>query len=180
MLLFKSLQDEIKNIFKKKLFLVTFDLPTRIDASINQLIIIIMSKENLILKLNVENEVEFKLINSRELLSEEKVIIDGKEKIKRKYRVFYDRNINYKNFKNKILKLRKLEGKIVIYGFKKGELKMLDYIKWNENLMDLIFKKKKEIKDGNENLEMFENRFEWFEDLVKNKGYKKIKLIPVF
>ncbi len=76
--------------------------------------------------------------------------------------------------------MRKLEGKIVIYGFKKGELKMLDYIKWNENLMDLIFKKKKEIKDGNENLEMFENRFEWFEDLVKNKGYKKIKLIPVF
>jgi hypothetical protein len=138
-----------------------------------------MSKEKLILKLNVENEVEFKLINSRELLSEEKVIIDGKEKIKRKYRVYYDRNFNYKKFKNKILKLRKIQGKLVIYGLIKGKLEMLDFLKWNENLIDLIFKKKKEIKHDDENLELFNSRFDWFEDLVKNKGYKKIKLIPV-
>jgi hypothetical protein len=43
-----------------------------------------------------------------------------------------------------------------------------------------MFNRKKEIKSSDGNLEVYENRFEWFEDLLKNKGYRKIKLIPGF
>lgn len=57
-----------------------------------------MKNENLVIRLNFENEVEFKMFNCRELISEEKVIVDGEEKIKRKYRVYYDENYNYRLF----------------------------------------------------------------------------------
>lgn len=68
----------------------------------------------------------------------------------------------------------------MVYGLKGGELKLIDYIKWNDNLLELMFNRKKEIRDNNGNVMVFENRFKWLEDLVKNKGYKKIKLIPGF
>jgi hypothetical protein len=139
-----------------------------------------MKNENLVIRLNFENEVELKLVNCRELVSVEKIIVDGKEKIKRKYKVFYDKNYNYKIFKSKMGKLKKMEGKIVSYGLKGGELKMIDYIKWNNNFLELMFNRKKEIKNSDGNLEVYENRFEWFEDLLKNKGYSKINLIPGF
>ena len=139
-----------------------------------------MSKENLVLKLNVENEVELKLVKCRELVSIERVIVDGKEKIRRKYKVYYDKNYNYRLFKVKMGKLKKTEGKIVVYGLMSGELKMIDYIKWNNNFLELMFNRKKEIKNGDGNVEVYENRFEWFEDLLKNKGYRKISLIPGF
>ena len=139
-----------------------------------------MSKENLVLKLNVENEVELKLVKCRELVSIERVIVDGKEKIRRKYKVYYDKNYNYRLFKVKMGKLKKTEGKIVVYGLMGGELKMIDYIKWNNNFLELMFNRKKEIKNGDGNVEVYENRFEWFEDLLKNKGYRKISLIPGF
>ena len=71
------------------------------------------------------------MFNCRELISEEKVIVDGEEKIKRKYRVDYDENYNYRLFRSKIVKLKKLEGKLVVYGLKGGELKLIDYIKFN-------------------------------------------------
>jgi hypothetical protein len=83
-------------------------------------------------------------------------------------------------FRSKIVKLKKLEGKLVVYGLKGGELKLIDYIKWNDNLLELMFNRKKEIKSSDGNLEVYENRFEWFEDLLKNKGYRKINLIPCF
>jgi hypothetical protein len=139
-----------------------------------------MKNENLVIRLNFENEVELKLINCRELISVEKVIVDGKEKIKKKYKVYYDKNYNYRIFKSKMDKLKKMEGKIVVYGLKGGELKMIDYIKWNNNFLELMFNRKKEIKISDGNLEVYENRFEWFEDLLKNKGYRKINLIPSF
>jgi hypothetical protein len=139
-----------------------------------------MKNENLVIRLNFENEVEFKMFNCRELISEEKVIVDGEEKIKRKYRVYYDENYNYRLFRSKMVKLKKLEGKLVVYGLKGGELKLIDYIKWNDNLLELMFNRKKEIRDNNGNVMVFENKFKWLEDLVKNKGYKKIKLIPGF
>ena len=139
-----------------------------------------MKNENLVIRLNFENEVELKLVNCRELISVEKVIVDGKEKIKKKYKVYYDKNYNYRIFKSKMGKLKKMEGKIVVYGLKGGELKMIDYIKWNNNFLELMFNRKKEIKSSDGNLEVYENRFEWFEDLLKNKGYRKINLIPGF
>jgi hypothetical protein len=139
-----------------------------------------MKNENLVIRLNFENEVELKLVNCRELVSVEKVIVDGKVKIKKKYKVYYDKNYNYRIFKSKMSKLKKMEGKIMVYGLKGGELKMIDYIKWNNNFLELMFNRKKEIKSSDGNLEVYENRFEWFEDLLKNKGYRKIKLIPGF
>jgi len=139
-----------------------------------------MKNENLVIRLNFENVVELKLVNCRELVSVEKVIVDGKEKVKRKYKVFYDKNYNYRIFKSKMGKLKKMEGKIVVYGLKGGELKMIDYIKWNNNFFELMFNRKKEIKISDGNLVVYENRFEWFEDLLKNKGYRKINLIPSF
>jgi hypothetical protein len=139
-----------------------------------------MKNENLVIRLNFENEVELKLVNCRELISIEKIIVDGKEKIKKKFKVYYDKNYNYRIFKSKMGKLKKMEGKIVVYGLKGGELKMIDYIKWNNNFLELMFNRKKEIKSSDGNLEVYENRFEWFEDLLKNKGYRKINLIPGF
>jgi len=139
-----------------------------------------MKNENLVIRLNFENVVELKLVNCRELVSVEKIIVDGKEKVKRKYKVFYDKNYNYRIFKSKMGKLKKMEGKIVVYGLKGGELKMIDYIKWNNNFLELMFNRKKEIKISDGNLVVYENRFEWFEDLLKNKGYRKINLIPSF
>ena len=139
-----------------------------------------MKNENLVIRLNFENEVELKLVNCRELVSVEKVIVDGKVKIKKKYKVYYDKNYNYRIFKSKMSKLKKMEGKIMVYGLKGGELKMIDYIKWNNNFLELMFNRKKEIKSSDGNLEVYENRFEWFEDLLKNKGYRKINLIPGF
>jgi len=139
-----------------------------------------MKNENLVIRLNFENEVEFKLVNCRELVSVERFIVDGKKKIKRKYKVFYDKNFNYRLFRNKISKLKKIEGKLVVYGLKEGEFKIIDCIKWNNNFLELMFNRKKEIKDNNGDVVVYENRFDWFEDLMKNKGFKKINLIPGF
>jgi hypothetical protein len=137
-----------------------------------------MQKEKMIVQVNYERGFNFSLLKSRALIEVKEEVIDGKKVVKRKYRVYYDKNKTYKSFKSKILLLKKWGGKIVIYGELDEKLNIIDFVRWDNNINDVFLSNKKVIKNESEELIEFNNRFEWLEDLVLNKKYNKVKLIP--
>ena len=136
-----------------------------------------MKNEKVIVKVNYENGFNFSLLKSRVLIEEREVIVDEKKVIKRKYRVYYDKNKTCKMFKNKILILKKWEDKMVVYGKLAEKLNVLDFVRWDNNINDVFLSNKKIVKNESEELIKFNNRFEWLENLILNKKYSKVKLI---
>lgn len=139
-----------------------------------------MKKEKMIVKVNYESGFNFSLLKSRELIEVKEEVIDGKKLVKRKYRVYYDKNKTYKMFKSKILLLKKWGGKMVIYGEVNEKLNVIDFVRWDNNINEVFLSNKKVVKNESEELIEFSNRFEWLENLILNKKYNKVKLIPSF
>jgi hypothetical protein len=137
-----------------------------------------MKKEKMIVKVNYESGFNFSLLKSRELIEVKEEVIDGKKLVKRKYRVYYDKNKTYKMFKSKILLLKKWGGKMVIYGEVNEKLNVIDFVRWDNNINEVFLSNKKVVKNESEELIEFSNRFEWLENLILNKKYNKVKLIP--
>jgi hypothetical protein len=137
-----------------------------------------MEKEKMIVKVNYESGFNFSLLKSRELIEVKEEVIDGKKLAKRKYRVYYDKNKTYKMFKSKILLLKKWGGKMVIYGELNEKLNVIDFVRWDNNINEVFLSNKKVVKNESEELIEFNNRFEWLENLILNKKYNKVKLIP--
>ena len=137
-----------------------------------------MKKEKMIVKVNYESGFNFSLLKSRELIEIKEEVIDGKKLVKRKYRVYYDKNKTYKMFKSKILLLKKWGGKMVIYGEVNEKLNVIDFVRWDNNINEVFLSNKKVVKNESEELIEFNNRFEWLENLILNKKYNKVKLIP--
>jgi hypothetical protein len=137
-----------------------------------------MKKEKMIVKVNYESGFNFSLLKSRELIEVKEEVIDGKKLVKRKYRVYYDKNKTYKMFKSKILLLKKWGGKMVIYGEVNEKLNVIDFVRWDNNINEVFLSNKKVVKNESEELIEFNNRFEWLENLILNKKYNKVKLIP--
>lgn len=137
-----------------------------------------MKKEKMIVKVNYESGFNFSLLKSRELIEVKEEVIDGKKLVKRKYRVYYDINKTYKMFKSKILLLKKWGGKMVIYGEVNEKLNVIDFVRWDNNINEVFLSNKKVVKNESEELIEFNNRFEWLENLILNKKYNKVKLIP--
>jgi hypothetical protein len=137
-----------------------------------------MEKEKMIVKVNYESGFNFSLLKSRELIEVREEVIDGKKLVKRKYRVYYDKNKTYKMFKSKILLLKKWGGKMVIYGELNEKLNVIDFVRWDNNINEVFLSNKKVVKNESEDLIEFNNRFEWLENLILNKKYNKVKLIP--
>ena len=137
-----------------------------------------MKKEKMIVKVNYESGFNFSLLKSRELIEVKQEVIDGKKLVKRKYRVYYDKNKTYKMFKSKILLLKKWGGKMVIYGEVNEKLNVIDFVRWDNNINEVFLSNKKVVKNESEELIEFSNRFEWLENLILNKKYNKVKLIP--
>ncbi len=137
-----------------------------------------MKKEKMIVKVNYESGFNFNLLKSRELIEVREEVIDGKKVVKRKYRVYYDKNKTYKIFKSKILLLKKWGGKMVIYGELNEKLNIIDFVRWDNNINEVFLSNKKVVKNESEELIEFNNRFEWLENLILNKKYNKVKLIP--
>jgi hypothetical protein len=137
-----------------------------------------MEKEKMIVKVNYESGFNFSLLKSRELIEVREEMIDGKKLVKRKYRVYYDKNKTYKMFKSKILLLKKWGGKMVIYGEVNEKLNVIDFVRWDNNINEVFLSNKKVVKNESEELIEFSNRFEWLENLILNKKYNKVKLIP--
>ena len=137
-----------------------------------------MKKEKMIVKVNYESGFNFSLLKSRELIEVKEEVIDGKKLVKRKYRVYYDKNKTYKMFKSKILLLKKWGGKMVIYGEVNEKLNVIDFVKWDNNINEVFLSNKKVVKNESEELIEFNNRFEWLVNLILNKKYNKVKLIP--
>lgn len=132
----------------------------------------------MIVKVNYESGFNFSLLKSRELIEVKEEVIDGKKLVKRKYRVYYDKNKTYKMFKSKILLLKKWGGKMVIYGEVNEKLNVIDFVRWDNNINEVFLSNKKVVKNESEELIEFSNRFEWLENLILNKKYNKVKLIP--
>ena len=137
-----------------------------------------MKNEKKIVRLNFENGFNFSLLKSRELIEENEIIVDGKKKIKRKYKVYYDKNKTLKMFKSKILLLKKWSFKIVVFGEVGEKLNIIDCFRWDYNVFEVFLGDKKIVKNDNEELVEFKNRFDWLEDLMINNRYEKIKIIP--
>ena len=137
-----------------------------------------MEKEKMIVKVNYESGFNFSLLKSRELIEVREEMIDGKKLVKRKYRVYYDKNKTYKMFKSKILLLKKWGGKMVIYGELNEKLNVIDFVRWDNNINEVFLSNKKVVKNESEELIEFSNRFEWLENLILNKKYNNVKLIP--
>ena len=56
-----------------------------------------MKKEKMIVKVNYESGFNFSLLKSRELIEVKEEVIDGKKLVKRKYRVYYDKNKTFRD-----------------------------------------------------------------------------------
>ena len=137
-----------------------------------------MKNEKKIVRLNFENGFNFSLLKSRELIEENEIIVDGKKRIKRKFKVYYDKNKTLKMFKSKILLLKKWSVKIVVFGEVDEKLNIIDCFNWDYNVFEMFLGDKKIVKNENEELVEFNNRFDWLEDLMVNNRYEKIKIIP--